>query len=76
MNKKIEFKYKFYERSDDGLLKEPQTLGPYYNTNNILRQYFDSENDAKQAILNLKEDEVFAAEGLILVQEVIVSYIY
>lgn len=76
MNQKIEFKYKFYERSNDGLLKEPRTLGPYYDTNHILRQYFDSENEAKQAILNLKEDEIFAASGLVLVQEVLVSYIY
>jgi hypothetical protein len=76
MNKKIEFKYKFYERSADGLLKEPKELGPYYDTNHILQKYFDSETEAKQAILNLKEDEVFAAADLILVQEVVVSYIY
>jgi hypothetical protein len=74
--RKIEFKYKFYERSNDGLLKKPRTLGPYYDTNNILRQLFDSETEAKQAILNLKEDEIFAASDLILVQEAIVSYMF
>lgn len=70
MNKKILFKYKFYERSQDGLLKDPPTTGPYYDQDTSLRESFDTEQEAKQAILNLKEEDMWIASDLILVQEV------
>ena len=70
MNKKISFKYKFYERSKDGLLEDPPKMGPYYDQYTALGKSFDTEQEAKQAILNLKEEDMWIASDLILVQEV------
>jgi hypothetical protein len=70
----LTFKYKFYERSTDGLLKQPPILGPYYEQDDSLRGYFDSEQDAKNAVLNLKQEDQHNAAELVLVQEVVHSY--
>ena len=70
----LTFKYKFYERSPDGLLKQPPVLGEYYNEDYSLRGYFDTEQDAKNAVLNLKPDDQYNAAELILVQEVVHTY--
>lgn len=70
----LTFKYKFYERSPDGLLKQPRVLGPYYDEDYSLRGYFDTEQDAKNAVLNLKPEDQYNAAELILVQEVVYSY--
>jgi hypothetical protein len=70
----LTFKYKFYERSPDGLLKQPQTFGPYYEQDDSLRGYFDTEQDAKNAVLNLNPEYQHYAAELILVQEVVHSY--
>jgi hypothetical protein len=70
----LTFKYKFYERSPDGLLKQPPVLGAYYDEDYSLRGYFDTEQDAKNVILNLQgQDQHYAAE-LVLVQEVVHTY--
>ena len=67
----ITFKYKFYERSPDGLLREPPKIGPYYEENDILCQYFDTELEAKNVVLSLSEDDEWDAVGLVLVQVVV-----
>lgn len=70
----LTFKYKFYERSTDGLLKQPPAFGPYYERYDSLRDYFDTEQDAKNAVLNLKPDDQHNAAELVLVQEVVHTY--
>lgn len=70
MNKKISFKYKFYERSKDGLLEDPPIMGPYNDPYTALGKSFDTEQEAKQAILKLREEDMWIASDLILVQEV------
>ena len=70
----LTFKFKFYERSPDGLLKQPPTFGPYYEQDDSLRGYFDTEQDAKNAVLNLKPDDQYNAAELVLGQEVVHTY--
>ena len=68
MNK---FVYRFYDRSRDGLLIEPPKLGPYYDEDFRLRDIYDTEEEAKAAILSLSGDDEYYARDLILVQEVV-----
>ena len=72
----ISFKYRFYNRSRDGLLKVPDVIGPYYDEDQTLQESFDSEEEAVYALDSLlredKENE-FVIDGLILVKEICVS---
>lgn len=56
-------------------MKEAPTMGLYYDQDTSLRESFDTEQEAKKAILNLKEEDMWIASDLILVQEVEVVYI-
>lgn len=48
--------YRWKRLTDDGLLKEPDPVGPYYNEDN-LNPYngFETEEEAVQAYIALKE---------------------
>jgi len=71
----LTFKFKFYERSPDGLLKQPPAFGSsFYDEDTSLRGYFNTEQDAKNAVLNLKPEDEYNAAELILVQEVVHTY--
>jgi hypothetical protein len=56
----IEKKYKWMEISQDGLMKEPEDLGPYYSTTSFNGYNgFDTEEDALEQWKKLKKQEEF-----------------
>lgn len=72
----ISFKYRFYNRSRDGLLKVPDAIGPFCDKDYTIQEYFNSEEEAVYALDSLlrkdKENE-FIIDGLLLIKEVCVS---
>lgn len=53
---KITHKYKWMDLSADGLLKDPENVGPYYSQTNV-NAYgsFDTEEEAYAAFIEFKK---------------------
>lgn len=68
---KIGYKYVWKELSSDGLLKDPEECGPYYDRDNIngYDYGFDSEQEAEQSYLEFKtKHEYGVSSSLVLVK--------
>lgn len=72
----ISFKYRFYDRSSDGLLKNPSPAGPYYNEDRSLQRVFESEQEALDKLTDFSKKHdgySYYIRDLILVKEVCIS---
>jgi hypothetical protein len=65
----IEKTYKWMVLSSDGLLKEPETRGPYYSEDS-LNNYsgFESEKEANDRLIEWDKDNRFS-ESYVLITE-------
>ena len=60
----MELKYKWKELTGDGLMKEPEDVGPYYSKESLNGWWgFDTEEEAIKELERMKEAHKYSFNG-------------
>lgn len=68
--KRIVYKYQWKELTQEGLLKDPEDQGAYYESENVngWDGSYDSEREAEEAFIRLKEKHPWCHHELVLIK--------